>query len=256
MTSPGTESTGTESTGPGSAGPDSTAGPLLLLGGAEMQPGGRETDLAFLASAGEGPLVVLLGAATPGSDHARSSRRARRYHEELGTGRDVVVAPHPQEDLDGCLAAVAGAAVVVLPGGSPVRLLDGLRLDGGRLGRALVEGHRAGTALSGSSAGAMVLCGRAAQPDRSRGDGLVVEDGLGLVPGLAVVHDDGRGAGRWRDPADPDGLRWGLPEQGGVLVHHGTVRAVGSRPVRLWRRGQEETVPVRAVPLDRLLGPG
>ena len=66
------------------------AGALLLLGGAEMQPGGRDTDLAFLALAGDGPLVVLLGAATPGSDHERSSRRARRYHEELGTGRDVV----------------------------------------------------------------------------------------------------------------------------------------------------------------------
>lgn len=241
-------STGTDSTG--------TAGPLLLLGGAEMRPGGRDTDLAFLAAAGEGPLVVLLAAATPGADHERSSRRARRYHEELGSGREVVVAPHPQEDLDGCLDAVGAAAVVVLPGGSPVRLLDGLRLDGGRLGRALVERHRAGAALSGSSAGAMVLCARAAQPDRGRGDGLVVEDGLGLVPGLAVVHDDGSDGGRWADPADPDGVRWGLPEQGGVLVHRGTVRAVGARPVRLWSRGSARPVPADAVPLEGLLAGG
>ena len=99
----------------------------------------------------------------------------------------------------------------------------------------------------------MVLCARAAQPDRGRGDGLVVEDGLGLVPGLAVVHDDGSGRGRWQDPADPDGLRWGLPEQGGVLVHDGTVRAVGARPVRLWRRGSAAPVPTEAVPLATLL---
>lgn len=233
-----------------------TGGPLLLQGGAEMRPGSRDMDLAFFGLAGEGPLVVLLGAATPGADHARSARRALRYHEDLGTGRDVSVAPHPEDDLDGCLAAVSDAAVVVLPGGSPVRLLDGLRLAGGRLGDLLVSRHRTGAALSGSSAGAMVLCARAAQPDRrprDGGAGLVVEDGLGLVPGLAVVHDDGSGDGRWRDPADPAGVRWGLPEQGGLLVHEGTARAVGPTRVRMWRRGGETGVPTDPVPLDRLL---
>jgi cyanophycinase-like exopeptidase len=219
-----------------------------------MQPGCRDMDRALLGLAGDGPLVVLLGAATPGPDHDRSSGRARRYHEGLGTGREVAVAPHPQVDLDGCLEAVARAAVVVLPGGSPVRLLDGLRLRQGRLGELLVARHREGAALSGSSAGAMVLCARAAQPDRGRGAGLVVEDGLGLVPGLAVVHDDGRGDGRWRDPAEPEGLRWGLPEQGGLLLDASTVRAVGQGRVRLLRRGSEAVVPTDPVPLVHLLG--
>jgi hypothetical protein len=56
------------------------------------------------------------------------------------------VAPHPQADLAGCLAAVAGGAVAVLPGGSPSRLHDGLRVrshQNGALGqqRLVVPGR-------------------------------------------------------------------------------------------------------------------
>ncbi|MFC3687681.1 Type 1 glutamine amidotransferase-like domain-containing protein [Aquipuribacter hungaricus] len=250
--------TSSDSTGP-SVTPDDgggarrPGGQVLLQGGGEMREGTRAMDAAFLAEAPPGPVVVLLGAATPGSDHARASARALRYHEALVGDRGLVVAPHPEDDLAGCVGLVAGAAVVVLPGGSPVRLLDGLRADGGRLGAALVARHAAGASLSGSSAGAMVLCARAAQPDRSGPSGLVVHDGLGLVPGLAVVHDDGSGDGRWRDPADPDGPRWGLPEQGGVLVADGLVRAVGRGPARLLRRGSSTVLGGDPVPLDDLL---
>jgi len=230
-----------------------TPGPVLLQGGAEMQPGCEEMDVAFLGLAPDGPLVLLLGAATPGPDHSRTRKRARRYYDGLGTGRTVSVAPHPEDDLEESAAAVAAASVVVLPGGSPSRLLDGLRLDGGRLAGALVEAHRRGAGLSGSSAGAMVLCARAALPDRGGSGGPVVEDGLALVPGLALVHDRGTGQGGWSDPDDPDGLRWGLPEQGGLLVHGGVLRAVGAGPVRVLRRGSAGVVPVAPETLDTLL---
>lgn len=230
-------------------------GPLLLQGGAEMQPGCRDMDLAFLELAPPGELVVVLGAASPGADHDRSSARALRYHEALGTGRVVTVAPHPEDNVAGCEEAVRRAAVVVLPGGSPSRLRRGMSLDGGRLGRALVERHRTGTAVSGSSAGAMVLCARTALPDAGGGPGggLAVQDGLGLVPGLALVHDSGRGTGGWRDPVDPDGPRWALPEQTGVLLHEGGVRTVGAGGVRLLRGDRSLPVPRDAQPLDGVL---
>lgn len=224
------------------------SGPLLLQGGAEMQPACREMDLQLVDLAPSGPLVVLLGAATPGPDHDRAAARAVRYHRDLVPRREVVVAPHPQDDLDGCLHALADAGVVVLPGGSPSRLHDGLVRDDGRLGTRLRQLHEQGVALSGSSAGAMVLCARTVLPDASPRR---VADGLGLLPGLAVVHDDGGERG-WSDPDDVAGLRWGLPEAGGVLVHAGSARAVGHGRPRLLRRGRSHDLPREATPLGAL----
>jgi cyanophycinase-like exopeptidase len=232
-------------------------GPVLLQGGAEMQPPCRQMDRELIGLAPDGPVVLLLGAATPGADHDRSAARASRYYQGLLPERAVLVAAHPQVDLAGCLAVVAEAAVVVLPGGSPSRLQHSLGSDGARLGRLLTERHHAGVALSGASAGAMVLCARTALPDSAGAVGAggpAVVDGLGLVPGLAMVHDDGRDRG-WRDPDDPDGLRWGLPEAGGVLVHGGTARAVGQGRPRVLHGRRAAAVPKTATALAVVVGP-
>lgn len=227
-------------------------GPLLLQGGAETQPPCREMDLQLLDLAPVGAVVVVLGAATPGSDHDRAAGRARRYYSGL-TDRTVVVAPHPEVDPDGCLVAVAEAGTVVLPGGSPSRLHACLHADDARLGGLLLQLHQDGVALSGSSAGAMVLCGRTVLPERRRVGGPAVVDGLGLLPGLAMVHDDG-GDG-WSDPDDPAGPRWGLPEAGGVLLQDGAVRAVGQGTPRLLLDGDERVVGPDPRPLGDLLRP-
>lgn len=227
----------------------SGAGALLLQGGAEMQPACRDMDRALVALAPAGPLVVLLGAASPGADHERSAARAVRYLRDLVPDRHVVVAPHPLEDLGGCLAALEDVGALVLPGGSPSRLHQGLGRDGGRLGERLRDLRAGGAALSGSSAGAMVLFARTVLPDASPRQ---VVDGLGLVPGLAMVHDDGGDRG-WSDPADVDGPRWGLPEAGGVLVDDATVRAVGRGRPRLLRGGSSHDLPRGATPLEHLL---
>jgi len=225
---------------------------VLLQGGAEMQPPCREMDAALLEAAPAGDVVVVLGAATPGADHDRAAGRARRYYGAL-TARAVLVAPHPQADLEGCLVAVADAGAVVLPGGSPSRLHEALTVEDGRLAATLLALHQDGVALSGSSAGAMVLCSRTVLPERRRVGGPEVVDGLGLLPGLALVHDDGGDAGWW-DPDDPDGPRWGLPEAGGVLLHGGTVRAVGEGSSRLLLDGVERVLDAVPRPLVELLG--
>lgn len=227
-------------------------GPLLLQGGAEMQPGCREMDLQLLHLAPDGAVVVVLGAATPGADHDRAAGRARRYYAAL-TSRAVVVTPHPQVDPVGCLAAVAAAGAVVLPGGSPSRLNASLHDDDARLGGLLLQLHRDGVALSGSSAGAMVLCARTVLPERRRVSGPAVVDGLGLLPGLAMVHDEGGDRG-WADPDDPAGPRWGLPEAGGVLLSDEGLRAVGQGSPRLLRGGIEQPLGRTPRPLADLLG--
>lgn len=228
-------------------------GPLLLQGGGEMQPACREMDAELIEGVDEhGVVVVLLGAASPGADHARTAERARTYYESLAGLRQVCVAPHPEDDLDACVLAVAAASLLVIPGGSPSRLLRALRADGGRLGDMVSGLHRDGVPVSGSSAGAMVLCARTVLPDRRAAGSPVVTDGLGLVPGLALVHDDGVGDRGWRDPTDPDGLRWGLPEHGGVLVRDGAARAVGRGQVRLLVGDRRSVVPTHPTGLERL----
>lgn len=225
-------------------------GPVLLQGGAEMRPACIGMDLELISLAPAGDLVVVLGAATPGGDHDRSAQRALTYYRKLVDDRTVTVAPHPQVDLDGCETVVRAAAVVVLPGGSPSRLLAGLHGDGSRLAHLLLQLHRDGAALSGASAGAMVLHERLVRPDAPGGADVV--DGLGLVPGLAMVHDSG-GDRDWRDPRDPDGPRWGLPEAGGVLIHDEMIRAVGRGRPRLVSHGRDITLDRLPVPWRDLL---
>ncbi|MGJ7441617.1 Type 1 glutamine amidotransferase-like domain-containing protein [Aquipuribacter sp. MA13-6] len=227
-------------------------GPLLLQGGAEMQPSCREMDLQLLDLAPDGAVVVLLGAATPGADHDRAAGRARRYYGAL-TSRPVVVAPHPQVDMAACVEAVLAAGAVVLPGGSPSRLQGALQDEDARLGGLLLQLHQDGVALSGASAGAMVLCARTVLPERRRVGGPAVVDGLGLLPGLALVHDDG-GDGGWVDPDDPAGPRWGLPEAGGVLLVHDGLRAVGQGSARLVVDGAEHAIGRSTRSLGGLLG--
>ncbi|MEM9606237.1 MAG: Type 1 glutamine amidotransferase-like domain-containing protein [Actinomycetota bacterium] len=190
------------------------AGLLCLQGGRELTPPCEEMDAEVLERV-DGPVAVLAGAARPGSDYAGASGRARRHYEGLGAA--VVIVPDPREGQAPALDALDGVAMVVLPGGSPGGLLDVLT---GPVGERLVELHRSGVLLSGASAGAMVLCARTALPDRGGTTGA----GLGLVPGLALPHWSPGSDRRW---SVGDGLLWGLPECGGVLVDGDDVSAVG-----------------------------
>lgn len=210
-------------------------GIICLQGGRELTPACEAMDAAVLARC-DGPVVSLAGAARVGSDYAGASDRVRRHYE--GLGADVVTAPDPRTDPDGTLAALARVGLLVLPGGSPGSLRDVLT---GAVEERVRELHAAGTGISGASAGAMVLCARMRLPSAGR-EG----DGLGLVPGLALVHWSGPDGGGGAD------LRWGLPETGGALIDDEGVRAVGQGEPA-WRvDGSWAPLPRdRAVPLRR-----
>lgn len=220
------------------------SGTICLQGGAEFGRSCRDMDREVVTSAPVGPLVVLAGAAAPGRDHDTAGRNAVRYYAQW-VGDEVVAAPDPRVDLDACLEALHTAAMIVLPGGSPRRLLEVLD---GPVGEAVRERYAAGATLSGASAGAMVLCEHTVVPD---GGGAVVE-GMGLAPGLALPHFTGED--RWSERLPDDLLRWGLPECGGVLLREGEVRAVGAGdPVALDGRGRRE-IGRGWSPLAALLG--
>lgn len=220
------------------------SGTICLQGGAEFGRACNEMDREIVMGAPPGPIVVLAGAAAPGRDYAQASRNAVRYYGRW-VGDDVVAAPDPRDDLDGCLDVLQHATLVVLPGGSPRRLLDILS---GPVGQAIVDQHERGASLSGASAGAMVLCASTIVPD---GDGEVV-DGLGLVPGLALPHFTGED--RWAGRVPNDVPRWGLPECGGVVVDAGRVRAVGAGQSLFLAAGTRTPVPRDGIAVDDLVG--
>lgn len=213
-----------------------TAGTIALQGGAEFSPRCRDLDLAILATAPFGPIVVLAGAAEPGEQYERTNAHGVAAHRRL-VDDEVLGAPDPREDLEGAIDVLARASTVVLPGGSPGGLLDVLRLPG--VTEVLRDRWQAGATISGSSAGAMVLGERTWVPDRDE-----VVDGLGFAPGIVRPHHDGDDVRRFR--GDATLLRWGLPECGGVLVTGDEVHAVGVPGAVVAR--DDEVVPVPDVP--------
>ena len=218
------------------------SGVLCLQGGRELTPSCEEMDAAVIARS-DGQVVVLAGAARVGSDYAGASSRAVAHYGKLGV--EVAVVPDPRTDAIEALAALRdGIGLVVMPGGSPGGLLDVLTaIDGGSIGRRVAELWQSGTAVSGASAGAMVMCAQTVRPDRDGG----VAAGLGFVAGLAVPHWAPGSDRRW---SLPEGLVWGLPECGGVIVAGEQMTAVGQghpsiRVGNEWHRiTRDDTEPV------------
>ena len=207
--------------------PSAGAG-ICLQGGAEFGPACRDMDRAVLTAAlagRPGPVVVSALAGTVGRDYATASAHGARHYAALApAGVPVLVAPDARTDPAGAHALLASASLVVLPGGSPSGLLAALTGTGA--GEAVAAVLDAGGAVSGASAGAMVLCGWTVLPDAP--GGMRVAPGLGLVPGALVLPHWRGGRQDWLDlvaRAVPDGtVLLGLPEQGGMLLtadgHH------------------------------------
>ena len=219
---------------------------LCLQGGAEFGPGCRAMDGDLLRRADGGPVVVTALAGAPGREYRIAGENGVRHFGSLGAA-DATVAPDVREDADGALAALRRARLLVLPGGSPSRLLDALQTTS--VGDVVREVLADGGVVMGSSAGAMVLAEWTVLPDRrSASGGVTVTRGLGIVPGLLVVPH-WSGASGWlravEQEVPPDVQVVGLPEQSGVLVEDGVLTAVGSAPTALVTAAQELAVGQR-----------
>jgi cyanophycinase-like exopeptidase len=195
-------------------------------------------------------VVVAALAAAPGDDYRTAAGNGVAHYTALGA--HAVAAPDARDDAAGAGDALAGADLVVLPGGSPSRLLEALSTTG--VGALLVEQAVAGVAVSGASAGAMVLCGWSVVPD----DGAPhVLPALGLVADAVVVPHWSSASDRrdWlvaiRDGVPSRVRVLGLPEESGVVVQAGVTTAVGRQPVRLVD-AQDDVAPGRSW----TMGPG
>ena len=171
---------------------------------------------AARAAAGDlGPLrVVLVPTAAARQRPDLAAAAGRRAFDAAGARAGLAVDVEVAGVLDDRSAAdpanvarLEAARVIHLPGGDP-DLLPAV-LHGTPAWAAILRAHAAGACVAGASAGAMALAERLWTPD-----GPV--DGLGLVPGIAVLpHFDPGGATTWRGVVDPSGrLAWlGLDER-------------------------------------------
>lgn len=215
-------------------------GPVCLQGGGEFSPGCRAMD-GDLVRRAAGRVVVSALAGTVGGDYRTATDNGVRHFRSVGAG-EVVAAPDVRTDPDAALEVLASAQLLVLPGGSPSRLLGALQDTGA--GGVVAERLAAGALVVGSSAGAMVLGAWTVLPDRRGAAGMQVVRGLGLVPGVLVVpHWSGGSArGDWlrsiEDAVPDDVVVLGVPEESGVLVDDDGLTAVGQTATTLVRQEQ------------------
>ncbi|GAC1444633.1 MAG: hypothetical protein NVSMB55_21600 [Mycobacteriales bacterium] len=214
---------------------------ICLQGGGEFSAACRAMDADLVRRAG-GRVVVTALAGSPGPDYDTATANGVRHFRALGAG-DVLGAPDARVDASGALAAVAGARLLVLPGGSPSRLLTALHSTG--LAVAIEALLDDGGVVMGASAGAMVLCSWTVLPDRRSGGAMTVTAGLGLAGDLLVVPhwSGGSRRGDWIrsiDAAVPATTAvLGIAEESGVLVEGDVLTAVGTSPTRLLHDGRD-----------------
>ncbi len=208
---------------------------IVLHGGGEFSLGCRAVDKRVLELA-EGPVVVTALASEQGGPYKATNDDGVRHLRALGAS--VSAAPDVREHPTEALAALRAARLVVLPGGSPSRLLTALRTS--PVGQLLVDLVADGGTVMGASAGAMVLGSWTVLPDRPGPKGLAVVEGLGLVDALVVPHWSGGSSRADWLRAVPDGVTvLGLPEESGVLVEGRVVTALGETPTTLVSEGRD-----------------
>jgi cyanophycinase len=177
---------------------------------------------AVEAASGAVPRIVLVPTAAarhrPGAAVAQGERSflaaARRAGVVVEVGAALVVDAAGAAD-PGDVARLGAAHLIHLPGGDPDLLPSVLR--GSPAWAAILRAYAAGACVAGASAGAMALADRLWTQHGPM-------DGLGLVPGVAVLpHFDASRLATWRRAVDPDGrLAWlGLDERTMVIGRPG-----------------------------------
>ena len=159
-------------------------GPLALVGSGEYLPVMQQLEGQLLAGRPAKYVQIPTAAAEEGpASLERWVALGIAQAERLGVEAVPLVARTREEADDPDLAAaVAGAGLVYLSGGSPSYLAATLR--GTRLWQAVRTAWEDGAALAGCSAGAMALTGSAPHVrDLAREP----EEGLGVLPGWHVL---------------------------------------------------------------------
>ena len=225
-----------------------TAGAIGLIGGEEFQPPAGVFDRLLLGLvAKSAPAVAILPTAAAGERPELAAANGVRHFEGLGaTAYAVMIVDRAPADDEALVDELRRADVVYFAGGSPARLVDGLR--GSAAWAFLAEAHERGVALAGSSAGAMALCARLAfGGSDSRGLGLVADAAVlphfermaadrlerlrsELTDGTTLIGIDGSTGCAW------DGAQW-------LVAGPGRVALITASALETFRSGDSFTLP-------------
>jgi len=165
--------------------PDVTM-PRLLSRGHQRPPGPRTRPVSVFLRDGAGGALQRAVAGLREAD-ARHAALLRDLWQHFQIAAGLEFDPLWQEHRTRLANDILSASAILLPGGSPSRLLLGFRFY--RLEGVLAEALRRGTSFFGTSAGAMVLGRRIvifndrAQP---RQEFQLLDNGVRLVEGLQV----------------------------------------------------------------------
>lgn len=130
---------------------------IALIGGDEFRPGCEEADRAIMAATGAAkPKVLVVPTAAVEGSPSKASANGVSYFANLGADAAPLMVLDAADAGDEGLAGQIGSAdVVYLSGGNPAYLRDSLK--GSPVLLAMLDAHKKGAWLAGSSAGAMVL---------------------------------------------------------------------------------------------------
>ncbi|MGH8835526.1 MAG: Type 1 glutamine amidotransferase-like domain-containing protein [Actinomycetes bacterium] len=217
-------------------------GLVCLQGGAEFGPACADIDRLLLERS-TGLVVLVPLAVKSGFEFRTTAADGVRWYRELGANQVSAIPDVRTESggLDAARALLAEAGLVVLPGGSPGRLLDQLTSTG--LDAALAEVLARDGTVSGASAGAMVLCEQTIVPEPGPPR---LAAGLGIVPDVCVLPHYRGGAPSWLRTIElPGRIRaLGIPECTGVLADGSELRWLGPAPaVFVTANGTAEPLP-------------
>src|SRR3972149_5943129 len=169
--------------------PRMAEGHVIVIGGAEDKVRERVILNRFIALAG-GPDARVAVISTASALGTAAGELYRRVFTELGCRevRSVHAMPRAQANDDSGARVVREATGIFLTGGNQLRL--SATIGGTRLAQAILERHRQGAVVAGTSAGAsamsshMVAFGASGGSPRQRMAQMAA--GLGVLPGVIV----------------------------------------------------------------------
>lgn len=226
---------------PGPTPPPATAGPVILIGGAEDKRRDRVilSRFADLAGGSDASIVVISTASTLGD---RAAEAYRALFGELGVREVEAIRPLTREEANDpeVVSRLTGATGVFITGGNQLRLVS--VVAGTRLADAVHQAQDRGAAVAGTSAGAsaaathMVAFGRPGATPKHRM--VQISAGLGLIDRVIVdQHFEQRGRlGRLLAAValSPGLLGLGLDEDTAAIVWgNGTLEVIGRGAVTL-----------------------
>jgi len=192
-------------------------GTLLLEGGAEFGGQMREPDLKALELAGgsDAPVRIIPAAAAPDHNHQRAGNNGARWFQSLGA-KDVDSIPlidRASANDEEIVRSLRDARLVYLLGGFTHYL--GQTLRGSLAWLAVLDAYQNGAVISGSSAGAMVMCQYYYDPGQGH-----IHEGLDLVSNSLVLPHHNTFGKTWAPSLKnqvPDVTLIGIDEQTGMI---------------------------------------